>query len=347
MKPIIIAIDLAKDIFQVCIYNPNSGKVIKNRAVNRKKLFEVIAQQKPGIVAMEACSTAHYWGTRFRDELGHTVRLISPQHVAQMRQGAKNDSNDALAIAEAVLRPKMVFVELKTLEQLELQMLHRVRQMQDRERTALSNQIRGFLAEQGHYIAKSVKQFRIRVPEILEDGDNALSSRTRQLINQLYQRYLQLDSEFKETSKELEAVSQAQTSCKKLKAIRGVGPLGATALWSSLGTGRQFKNGRQAAANAGVVPRQFSSGGKTILGHITKKGDPYLRKLLVQGAQSVINSIGDRQDNYSCWVRQLVARVGRERAAVAIANKNVRIAWALLSRDEDYRPELTSIPAAA
>lgn len=347
MKPIIIAIDLAKDILQVCIYNPNTGKVISNRAVSRNKLFYLIAKQKAGLVAMEACSTAHYWGRRFRDELGHDVRLIAPQHVAQLRKSAKNDSNDALAIAEAALRPKMVFVALKTVEQLELQMLHRVRQMQDRERTALSNQVRAFLAEHGIFIPKSVKQFRQQVPDILEDGANHLPCRTRQVIAQLYQRYQEVDKQFAESAKEFARISTAHEPCKRLSKGRGIGPLSATALWAHLGNGRQFKNGRQAAANIGLVPEQFSSGGRTILGGITKKGNVYLRKLLVQGAQSVINSIGDKQDNYSCWVRQLVARVGRERAAVAIANKNARIAWAMLSRNESYQPALASIPAAA
>lgn len=342
MKPTIIAIDLAKDIFQVCTYNPNTGKVVRNKAVSRSKLFDHVMQQKQGVVAMEACTSAHYWGRRFRDELGYQVKLISPQHVAQLRRGVKNDSNDAVAIAEAVMRPEMVFVEIKTTEQLDLQAQHRIRQMLDRDRTALNNQIRGFLAENGIFIHKSVTQFRRSIPEVLEDGSNHLSARMRAIICRLYERYQELDNELAAITAELTRTSRKEEPCQRLQEMRGIGPMTATALYAKLGNARHFKNGRQAAANLGVVPQHWNSGGKTQLGSITKKGDPYLRKLLVQGANSVISSLGKKDDPYSNWLRALVERVGRQRAAVAVANKNVRIAWAILSRNESYNPKLAS-----
>lgn len=245
------------------------------------------------------------------------------------------------------MRPEMFFVELKTVEQLDLQAQHRIRQMLDRDRTALNNQIRGFLAENGVFIPKSVSQFRKRIPEVLEDGSNQLSSQMRAIIHRLYERYQELDKELTSITAELSRTARQEEPCQRLQGVRGIGPITATALYAKLGNARHFKNGRQASANLGVVPQQWSSGGKTYLGSITKKGDPYLRKLLVQGANSVISSLGTKDDPYSNWLRTLVERVGRQRAAVAVANKNVRIAWAILSRNETYNPDLASLPGNA
>lgn len=343
MKPNIFAVDLAKNVFQICLYDPNSGKVVFNKAVRRAQFFKFVAKRVSGIIAMEACSTAHYWGRRFRDELNLKVLLVSPQHVSAMRKNAKNDRNDALAIAETVLRPKMIFVEIKTIEQQEVQALHRVRARLQRDRIAVSNQIRGLLLEFGVFIPASVAKFRQSIPLVLEDAGNDLSPRMRVMINDLYHQYVKLADEEKEYSKELESLSRQLEPCKRLKEIEGFGSIGATALWASLGNAQHFRNGRQAAASLGVVPKQFGSGGKTILGHINKKvGDPYLRRVLVQGAKSVINTLGDKQDAKSCWLRQLVARVGKNRAAIALVNKHIRIAWAMLSRGERYNPALAA-----
>ncbi len=333
MKPNITSIDLAKDSFQVCIFNPNTRKVVANRAIPRHKLFSFLMNRKDlGKVVMEACSAAHYWARRIEAELHLPVFLISPQHVKPFCKGVKNDKNDALAIIDAYNSSHVRFVTIKTDEQLDHQALLREKELMDRSRTALSNQIRGLLAEKGIFIKPSVNALRQELPVLLDDHQSGLSTMFVELLRRLQERLIRLDNDVAEADKRLRVIARSNEPCKRLMKVRGYGPQSALTIWTALGDGAMFKNGRAASANYGLVPKQFSTGGKPILGRITKRGDPAIRRVLVLGAYAVINKLGAKQDDFSCWLRALVERVGRKRAAVALANKNMRIGWAILNQ---------------
>lgn len=330
-----LGIDLAKNVFH--LHGADSkGRPVFSRRVSRRKLAATVAALPQCLIGMESCGGSHYWARRFC-ALGHQVRLVSPQFVKPFVKSNKNDRNDAEAICEAVSRPTMRFVAIKSVEQQDRQALHRVRQRLIGQRTALINQMRGLLTEYGIVVARQPASLRRRLPEILEDGDNELSPRARHLFAQLYDELLQLQQRINPIDQEINQIATEDESCRRLLAIEGIGPLTATAVTAVIGDAKAFKNGRQFAAYLGLVPRQNSSGGKPRLGGISKRGDTYLRTLLIHGARTTIRWAQGKQTPRARWIMALVQRRGIQKAAVALANKNARVVWALMARGESYR----------
>lgn len=326
-----VGIDLAKSVFSLHGVD-GAGHVVLRRTVRRDQLVEAVAGLSPCLIGMEACSGAHEWGRRFQ-EFGHTVRLMAPKFVTPYRKSGKNDGNDAEAICEAVTRPSMRFVPVKSLEQQALLAIHRVRQGFIVERTAIINRLRGLMAEFGAVLPLRSATVRRQAAEAAE----ALPALARRAINDLLDQLRVLDERIGDYDREIEAQARLSDAAKRLMQIRGIGPTTALAIVATVGNAREFKNGRQFAAWIGLVPGQYSTGGRTRLGHISKRGDAYLRNLLVQGARSVLNSAGMHQDRMSRWILELQPRRGYYRTLVAIANKNARIAWALLAKNETLR----------
>jgi len=338
MNATTIGLDIAKNVFQVHGVD-RAGKTVLRKQLKRKEVLAFFANLPVALVGIEACAGAHYWA-RELIKLGHAVRLISPQFVKPYVKGNKNDANDAEAICEAVGRPNMRFVPLKSPEQQDVQMLHRVRQSLVKERTAVANQTRGLLGEYGIVIGQGLSQVRQRLPEILEDAENGLSASARAVFAEGYQRLVALDRQVQEYEAKLQAIYRRSAACQKLGTIPGVGPITATAMAAALGDGKNFENGRQVSAWLGMVPRQESSGGKPRLLGISKRGDAYLRTLLIHGGRSVVKAAAGKDDVQSRWINDLVKRRNANIAAVAVANKNARTMWALLTRDEVYRAPL-------
>lgn len=330
-----IGIDLAKSVFSLHGVDAH-GKVVLRRQLSRSKLLAFMANLPPCRVGMEACSGAHYWARQFQ-KLGHTVGIMAPRFVAPYRKSGKNDDNDAEAICEAVSRPSMRFVPVKSAEQQALLVLHRVRQGLVEDRTAAINQVRGLLAEFGLVMPRGRQAAQAALPQILEDAENGLPLLARRLLADVYRRIVELNAQLAAYDRELEVLAQQSEVVQRLLTIPGVGPVTATAMAASVNDAKQFANGRQLAAWLGLVPRQYSSGGKTKLGRITKQGDAYLRTLLVHGSRSVLLRAGGKSDRVSVWLQQLVARRGLKKACVALAAKTARIIWAVLARQETYR----------
>jgi transposase len=336
-------IDLAKNVFSVHGVDTH-GKPVLKKTLSRGKLLECFANLPPCLIGMEACSGAHHWARALRN-LGHDARIIAPRFVIPYRKSGKNDGNDAEAICEAVSRPAMRFVPVKSVEQQAVLSLHRIRSAVVAERTAQINQLRGLLAEFGLVMPKGRYPAQHHIPDILEDADNGLPGLVRRLLHDIYQRIQQLNQQILAYDREIENLARHSEPAQRLTTLPGVGAVTATALVASIANPKQFDSGRQLAAWLGLVPRQYSTGGKTRLGRITKQGDKYLRMLLIHGARSVLAALKDKQDRISCWLRELVARRGYKRAAVALAAKNARIVWAMLTRGEAYRVSPAS-PAA-
>ena len=326
-----VGIDLAKAVFSLHGVD-GAGRAVLRRTVRRDQLVEVVAGLSPCLIGMEACSGAHEWGRRFQEH-GHMVRLMAPKFVAPYRKGGKNDGNDAEAICEAVTRPSMRFVPVKSLEQQALLALHRVRQGFVVERTATINRLRGLLTEFGVVLA--LRSVTVRRQAAL--AAEALPELAKRAIGDLLEQLRGLDERINGYDREIEAQAKLCEPAQRLMKIRGIGPTTALAIVATVGNAREFKNGRQFAAWIGLTPSQYSTGGKVRLGHISKRGDAYLRNLLVQGARSVLNSAGMHQDRMSRWILQLQPRRGYYRTLVAIANKNARTAWALLAKNETLR----------
>ncbi len=335
MNATTVGIDLAKNVFSVHGVDAH-GKVVLRKTVSRGKLLEMFANLPPAVVGMEACSGAHHWARALRN-LGHDARIIAPRFVIPYRKSGKNDGNDAEAICEAVSRPAMRFVPVKSVEQQAVLSLHRIRSAVVAERTAQINQLRGLLSEFGLIMPKGRYPAQHAIPAILEDAENGLPGLARRLLHDIYQRVQALNQQILAYDREIEALARHSEPAKRLMSLPGVGAVTATALVASIADPRQFDNGRQLAAWLGLVPRQYSTGGKTRLGRITKQGDKYLRMLLIHGTRAVLAALRDKQDRTSCWLRQLVERRGYKRAAVALAAKNARIVWAMLVRGEAYR----------
>lgn len=321
-----VGIDLAKSVFSLHGVDA-SGKVVLRRTVSRAKLAELVARLPACLIAMEACGGAHDWGRRFA-ELGHEVRLIAPRFVAPYRKSGKNDGNDAEAICEAVLRPTMRFVPVKTLEQQSQLALHRVRMGFVEERIATINRLRGLLMEFGHVIPLRPIEVRRQAPALIERLP-ALAARS---ASGLLEHLRLLEERIREYEREIENHARTDEGAKRAQLRTGIGPITASALVTTMGDPAAFKNGRQFAAWLGLVPRQFSTGGKPRLGRITKRGDTYLRRLLVMGARSVLLHAPNRKDPLSRWALALRERRGYHRACIAIAAKNARVVWALLAR---------------
>ncbi len=326
-----VGIDLAKNVFSLHAVD-SAGTAVLKRTLRRDQLVQAIAALSPCLIGMEACSGAHEWGRRFQ-ELGHTVKLMAPKFVAPYRKSGKNDGNDAEAICEAVSRPNMRFVPVKSAEQQALLALHRVRQGFIVERTATINRLRGLLSEFGVVLALRSVTVRRHAAQAAE----GLPELARRAIGDLLEHLRTLDERIGAYDQEIEHQARLSESAQRLMRIRGIGATTALALVATVGNAREFKNGRQFAAWIGLVPGQYSTGGKVRLGHISKRGDAYLRNLLVQGARSVLHSAAAHQDRMSRWILELQPRRGYYRTLVAIANKNARIAWALLAKNETLR----------
>lgn len=326
-----VGIDLAKNVFSVHGID-ESGVVVVRRTLSRSQLMAAVAQWTVCLIGMEACSGAHEWARRF-GALGHTVRIMAPRFVAPYRKSGKNDGNDAEAICEAVQRPNMRFVPVKSVEQQAVLSLHRVRRGFVEERTATINRIRAVLCEFGVVLPHDARQVRQAATAAAEK----LPALARRGVEDLRDHLRALDERIAAYDRELEHQARGNEAAVRLMGIAGVGALTASATVASVGAAHEFANGRQFAAWLGLTPRQWSTGGKTRLGRITKRGDPYLRNLLVMGARAVLQMATRRSDKMSRWALALKERRGYHRAAVAIAAKNARIIWALLARGGHFK----------
>ncbi len=336
-----IGIDLAKSIFHLHGAD-GQGEVVTRKRLSRSKLAEFMAQLTPCLVAMEACGGSHYWARKFQ-AMGHDVRLISPQFVKPYVKSNKNDMADAEAICEAVQRPTMRFVPIKSIEQQDILSIHRAREQVVRRRTAQGNQIRGLLMEYGLVIPKGMRTLHVHLPDILADADNELTLMFRELLQGLWEELINLDNHIATYDQQIKTLSEQSAVCKRLMTIPGIGPMVATALVASVSDGKAFKNGREMAAWLGLVARQHSTGGKPRLLGISKRGDVYLRKLLIHGARAALRWADKKHDKRSMWVTALKERRGQNIAAVALANKIVRTAWVLITRDKEYRTTTVSV----
>jgi len=331
----VIGIDLAKTIFHVHAVDGN-GVEIYRKKLSRKKLIELINNTPPCIVAMEACGTAHHWGRTFAS-MGHDVKLIAPQHVKPFVRGEKNDWNDAKAIAQCANISDMRFVAVKSVAQQEIQSLHRVRERYVGNRTALGNEMRGILAEYGYVIVTGYTKLKARVLEIIQSEDCKLSAELKRVLRDLREELIELDEKIFNIEKIFMGLCKDVDVCKRLIKIPGVGVITATAIWSHIGDAQVFKNGRAFAAYLGLVPRQNSSGGKAKLGRITKRGDKYIRRLLIHGARAVVRFCESKEDKRSLWIKRIDHERGRNKACVALANKNARIIWAMVAHGTEYQ----------
>jgi transposase len=334
-KMSVLGIDIAKLVFHV-VGMDDTGHVMLRKRIARSELRHFIAQLPPLRMGMEACGSAHDWARRFRAH-GHDVKLIAPQFVKAYVKSPKNDARDAEAICEAVTRPTMRVVPIKQLEQQDLQALHRVRERLIKARTALVNEIRGLMSEYGIILPQGITKFRTLVVSKLEAEQAMLTPLSREIFWQLYDEFLAWEKRLAYYDEKLTAIGQAHPECQRLQTIPGIGPVTATALIAAISHATQFKNGRQLAAWLGLVPREHSTGGKARLLGISKRGNIYLRKLFVHGARATLRWVATMHDDRSRWLRALIARRGKNRAAVALANKNARIAWALLAHNQEYR----------
>lgn len=332
----ILGIDLAKNNFQLHGTNKN-GEVINKQSLKRQKLKEFMANTPPCLVGMEACGGSHYWANLF-ESYGHKVRLMAPQFVKPYVKSNKNDSADAEAICEAVQRPNMRFVSVKTTEQQDIQSLHRMRSLAVAERTSLINQTRGLLLEYGIVIPLGAKTIMTKIPLILEDGENGLSHLFCELLNDVYEELRHLNERIDRLDNKITLISRENNDAKILQTIPGVGPMIATALVAAIGSIDNFRNGRELAAWLGLVPRQHSTGGRQQLLGISKRGDVYIRSLLVHGARAVLRHVDKKTDSRSEWLKSVKIRRHKNVATVALANKMARTAFALLKKQESYQP---------
>jgi transposase len=330
-----IGIDLAKNVFQLHGVDAN-GQALLKRRLRREGLLAEIAELEPCVIGVEACTGAFYWQRQF-EALGHTVKVIALQYVKPFVKHQKNDQNDAEAICTALMLPNMKFVPTKSEEQQDIQALHRARRRLVNHRTALVSQMRGLLLDRGIPIALSIGRARRAIPEILENQTNGLSAMSREIIGDLFDFFGQIDAQITTFDRRIDAVFKSNEDCRRIARICGVGPKTATAVVAAVGDGREFKNGRHLAAWMGLVPRQHSSGDKRLLMGISKRGDRHLRTLLIHGARSVVRVAQLKTDPFSQWVNSLRERRGMNRAIVAVANKNARIIWAMLNRNEEFR----------
>ena len=330
-----VGIDLAKNVFQIHAVDER-GRVVLRKQLKRKQVAAFFANLPPCLIAMEACASSHYWA-RTLSAYGHSVKLMPPQYVKPYVKTNKHDAADAEAICEAVSRPNMRFVAVKTPEQQSLLALHRAREGFIKARTAQANQIRGLLSEFGLVIPKGIGAIARALPECLEDAENGLPGAFRALLARLGAHLKELTRQVRELEGEIQQWHRHNAASLRLEKIPGIGPLTASALVASVGDVSHFKNARQLAAWLGLVPRQHATGGKPLLLGISKRGDGYLRKLLIHGARSVVR-VSAHKVQPDPWLEGLLRRRHKNVATVALANKNARIAWALLAHDRDYAP---------
>ncbi len=336
MSLAIVGIDLGKNWFHV-IGLDEGGATVLRKKLNRTQLAEYAATAPRCIVATESCPGSQYWGRVFT-AAGHEVRILPAQFVKPYLKANKNDFNDAAAIAEAAGRASMRYVPLKTTEQLELQALHRVRRRLIVERTAVINQMRAWLLEHGMVIPVGRAAFVHRLPTIFAEAEHRLSPRLVELLHRLRHRWLALDGEIVQATRDLVDWAGQSPLCCRAATVPGIGPIIATAVVAAVGDGRMFARGRDMAAWLGLVPRQHSTGGKPTLGSISKRGNTYLRELFIQGAQSSFVHLKRDQSSLGQWLRQVEMRRQRQVAIVALANKMVRICWKVLTSEQVYAP---------
>lgn len=327
-----IAIDLAKNVFQVCALN-SQNKVLFNKKLSRKKFIEFMAQLPHSKVFIEACYSSHYWG-RTLTEMGHSVHLIPAQHVAPFVRGNKSDNNDALAIAEAAGRPNIRFVPIKTIQQQEIMAMHRLRERWVKSRTQVSNQARGLLSDFGIIFPQGYKSFREAMLAIQEN--DLLSFSFRQTMLDLYDEFNQISERIDQLESRLKAYVEENNNCRIVSSVPGIGLINSSALIASIGQGQAFKNPREFGVWLGLPPKQYSSGDRFKSGGISKRGDRYLRTQLIHAARATKKWAKHRDDQLSLWIKQLEARIGKHKATVAIAHKLARIIWVLLKKQQCF-----------
>lgn len=330
----VLGIDLAKNVFQLHGTDAKGKRVLSKR-LSREKLIEFMGNLSSCLVGIEACTGAHYWARLF-ESMGHTVKMMAPQFVKPYVRSNKNDRNDARGIAEAVSRPDMKFVPIKKVEQQDILLVHRARELVIKQKTAQANQIRGLLAEYGVIIPKGINHIE-NMMEILEANNAKLTTRANQIFIRLYEQFKIYATQVEIYDKEIEQIAERDVMCKEIMKIEGIGPLTASAAIATIGDAKLFKNGREVSAWLGLVPKQHSSGNTVRLSGITKRGDRYVRKLLINGGRTVVKNCENKTDKRNLWIADKKKRSGYNKAAVAVANKNARIIWAILSTGECYR----------
>ena len=337
MKINVLGIDIGKSVFHLFGVDEH-GRVVLQKKLTRSKLWAFMGNLPSCLVAMEACAGAHHLARVF-SSYGHEVRLMSPQFVKPYVKSNKNDYLDAEAICEAVQRPTMRFVPVKSIESQDIQSLHRARSRAVANRTAQANQIRGFLLEYGLTVPKGIAALRRRLPELLEDAENGLGAAFRDLLFELTEELRHLDERLTRYDAWIIDVAKNCPTCRRLQTIPGVGAVVATAIVAGIGDGSAFKNARQVAAWVGLVPRQHSTGGRQVLLGISKRGDAYLRTMLIHGARALLQRLESSSDRRLGWFAELRRRRGTNVAVVAMANKLARTAWAILRDRSEYRAQ--------
>ena len=340
-----VGIDIGKEVFHLVAFDTD-GKIVLRRKIKRLALVREFEKLPPCIVGMEACLSAHFVSRTLR-KLGHEPRIIPAIYVKPFIKGQKNDYNDAEAIAEAALRPNLTFVAEKTQDQLDLQALHRVRSRLVSRRTATINQIRAFLIEQGITVRTGAHALRSSLFAILENRKDEISPRMNDLIVDLYHDWLGLDERIEAITSEIEMISKTEENCQRLMSVPGIGPIISTAMVAAIGTGDAFRRGRDFGAWLGLVPRQYSTGGKTVLGRISKRGSKYLRTLFIQAAHVILMRPHNWQNfSFGPWLTEAATRLHRNKLATALANKMARIAWSVLANQQTFdtnKEEVTAI----
>ena len=332
----LLSIDLAKSVFQLCGMDINHH-VMFNKKVTRKSLLKNVLNYKPDSICIEACYSAHYWGRLFESH-GFKVNLIPPQHVKPFVKGNKNDHNDAVAICEASLRPGIHFVPVKNIEQQDLQALHRIRQRKVRDRTSLVNQIRGLLSEYGIIFNKGYAKMSADVQLLIEDMGNGLSFPMREMLHCLLEELNTSNKQIKDFEIKIEQLASLQQGHDELMKIPGVGLLTASAIIAQVGDAKQFTSARGMAAWLGLTPKHYASGNKIMNQGMSKRGDRYLRTLLIHGARAIVTLYKDQNEPLKQFANRIDQRRGKHVAIVAVAHKMARIIWALLTKSQSYNP---------
>ena len=316
------------------MYTFVEGKSVKKK-LRRAELLTFFANYPASLIGIEACGSAHHWA-RELTKLGHEVVLLNTRFVKSFVIGNKNDFNDAAAIFDAVTRPNRRVAAIKTIEQQDIQLVHNIRQALVGNRTALVNQVRGLLSERGIIIPQGINKVREQLPLILEDAENDLTVLSREMFAEQYESLKVLDKEIKEQDRRISRLCNSNELSKRFLEVPGIGPMTASIVASDIGDGRNYQSSRDYAASLGVVPRQHSSGGKLVYLGISKRGNRYIRTLLIHGARSLLKNCGKKKDKLSLWLQSLIERRGFNKAAVALANKNARILWAMASHKKEY-----------
>lgn len=336
MNITVLGIDLAKTVFQLHGADAE-GKAILKKTISRQKLAGYIAKMEKCKIVMESCGGANYWARTFK-EMGHEVSLISPQFVKPFVKSHKNDRNDAEAIVEAASRASMRYVSAKTVEQQDMQSILRLREGCIQIRTKLSNQLRGLITEYGIVFAEGIGQLRKKLPSLFDrETVNGLTPLMKEMLEMQYRLFTAIDEQINNYDIKIKALCKENDVCQRVQQLEGIGPITAVALAATIGNPNDFKNGREFAAFLGLVPRQHSSGGREKLLGISKRGNSYLRILLIHGARSVILHAKNKKDKKSIWINNLLQRAGANRTCVALANKNARVVLAMLKNNEHYR----------